>query len=935
MARVFVALYNFCRSPENYTAMPPFFQSFLEGLKAAGNEVRCFQTKKVTNRGFEQEIPADMREMLLDFNPELCILFNNSFWDISDLVDCPIVIYDVDSPLEWQLVEHLRENVDRYLFVYNQSASKQMLIEDFGTTEKQCRLIPFFSEIQANDTGQAKENIVFLGTNWLWRGYNFLNRFIRSNPSESDIEKAKAVLEQHVLEPLLPSHEIYYELGNQPHDRINFGDLRRCALEISGYRRIQVLSAVSDLGLKVYGAYWTIDAMNYYPDVLSCVRSKKIWTKEENEQFYNSSRIALNTKHIHARDGFSFRTCDILASNACLVSETASDLKTLFPNIGIPMFDTPAQAREQCIKLLNNENMRRDIVCAAHEVIEERFRFRNVLDSLEDFTGVALRGNGEGSLYIFPQSKETEMALSSQQHFGGNAGKIKKVYYNTVGKHLGYDPYHRFAQKKIVIGKIPLFKVLQISKTRKEVYLACLPLISCNNMGNKTDVHLLLLEKAKNMFRKIGKKLNARFKLIYLRNKRGKERWRKILKKKIESGQKIRICLFVCRINCWIFDDIYRILKNSEVFEPVIVIKPFMSRGIEHMKLCMNETFDALVQRGYMPIRGYDEETDTYFDVREELNPDIVFYTKFWKPHFHPNFYFDRFRDRMTLLIDYGYNVSGHFSAMNFPLQNAADLYFFQTPLVKDNVSHYMDNHAENVVIAGAPKLDPIFDPAYVPVDVWKPQGTPKKRIIWAPHHEDKTPKSMYQFNAFYDLYDVMLHIAEMYKDQIQIAFRPHPLLKVKLLNYWGEAATESYYKTWAELENGQLSEGEFVDLFLTSDAMILDCLSFIGEYTATNKPALFTIGSKSRVLLNDFGSKIYEMLYHAEGDLEEQICDFIETVVIGGHDTMSQKRTQFIRENMLPPNGKTAAENVCNQIYDYIMGKSEVSALDAVERMK
>lgn len=918
MARVFVALYNFCRIPEDYTAMPPFFESFLTGLKETGNDVCCFQTKKVTNRGFQQEIPAEMREMLLDFNPELCILFNNNFWDISKLVECPIVIYDVDSPLEWQLIDNLRENTERYLFVYNQTAAKKILLEDFCVAEKQCRFIPFFSEIRADNNTIMENDIVFLGTNWIWKGYNFLNQFIKSGPSESDVQKAKNVLEQYILEPLTPSHEIYYELESRPHERINFGNLRRCALEVSGYRRIQVLSAVSDLGLKVYGAYWTIDAMNYYPDVLSCVQKKRIWTKEESEHFYNASRIALNTKHIQAKNGFSFRVCDILASNACLVTEKSQDLDMYFPKVGIPSFTTPMEAREQCLKLLNDESLRQEIISSAHEEIDENFRFKNVLESLEDFTRVTLVSNRPGTLYIFPQD-ENSSQTDSKQNLSDSLPRINTIYYNTIGKHLGYDPYHRFPEKRIYLGKVPVLKMLQTSKNRKEVYIGCVPIVSYNTEQGRKVVRILLLEKMNSALKKSVNLFKQRF--LNVRPLKKKSHLKR-LRQRILSGEKVKICLFVSRIDCWMFEDVYKILKEGDIFEPVIVVKPFLSRGMEHMKECMNSTYEALLSRGYAPIKGYDEETETYFNVREKINPDIVFYTKFWKPHFHPNFYIDKFRDKVTLLIDYGYNVTGYASAMNFPLQNAVDIYFYYSPIQKEIAAHYMRNHASNVLISGSPKIDRIFDKSYIPRDVWKPQKKAKKRIIWAPHHEDKTGKGMYQLDAFYDLYDVMPRIAEKYQDQIQIAFKPHPLLKTKLLDKWGEVATEAYYAQWEKMENGQLEEGEFIDLFLLSDAMILDCLSFIAEYTATYKPALFTVGSNSRVLLNELGNEIYQFLYHAEGDLEKEICNFIETVVIGGNDPLYQSRCEFVQHNLIPPNGKTAAENVCNYIYDYIMGE-------------
>jgi len=105
----------------------------------------------------------------------------------------------------------------------------------------------------------------------------------------------------------------------------------------------------------------------------------------------------------------------------------------------------------------------------------------------------------------------------------------------------------------------------------------------------------------------------------------------------------------------------------------------------------------------------------------------------------------------------------------------------------------------------------------------------------------------------------------------------------------------------------------------LTSDAMILDSISFIAEYTATNKPAFFTIGSTSRVQLNEFGSINYEVLYHTENGLKEDIEKFIVDVVINGNDVKKEERTAFVQKYLLPPNGKTSAENIYDNIIDEI----------------
>lgn len=917
MARIFTALYNFCKVQDDGTSMPPFFESFLEGLKQAGNEVLCFQTKKVTDRGFDTPIPTEFLTMLKQFDPELCIFFNNNFWDISRVVECPIVIYDVDSPIEYQLIDNLKENPQRYHFVVNQTASFDLLHEMFGISEKQCTYIPFFTEVRADPLAETERNIAFVGANWIWKGQNFYTQFIRANPTKEDRLAAQQVIAYFTKFPFKPAHEIYQELGLHPHWRLNLGDLRRASFEISGYRRLQYLSAVADLGLEIRGnSNWTIDAINYFPEVLSCFNADPLWTLAGNQDFYNSSRIALSTKHIQAQNGFSFRVCDILASNACLVSEKTEDLSKLFPGVGIPEFETPAEAREKCVMLLNNESMRQDIVAAAHEVIDKRFRFANVLEKLEQFLEMPLHSSEIGHLEILPPwnyNAPQNAALTP----------VQKKYYDTIGKHLGYDPYHIFSEKKICFGKLPVLKILQTTPARKEVFMGPIPIISYNTAGNRATVKLLLAEKCVNMARKAVKHLRCSqlLRKRHLLSGIRKQHRIRLIRNKIKNGIPVKIVLFVSRTSCWVFEDLYQLLKNSGVFEPIVVIKPFMSRGMEYMKECMTDTFADLSERGYHPIAGYDEETDTFLDVRNEIDPDIVFYTKFWKPHFQKYFYIDRFRDRLCFLTDYGYNVSNHIEAMNFELQNDVDGYFYFSEKQVPDARAAMSNNGENIRISGSMKISRLFDKDYIPTDVWKHQETGKKRIIWAPHHEDKTGKNMYQFDAFYDLYEMMFEIADQYKDQVQFAFKPHPLLKTKLDKYWGAEIREAYYERWANLENGQLEEGEFIDLFLTSDAMILDSISFIAEYSATKKPALFTIGSHSRTLFNTLGNDLYNMMYHANAkeNMRKSICSFIEDVVISGNDIYADERSAYVDQYLAPPNHKSAAENIYQEIMESI----------------
>jgi CDP-glycerol glycerophosphotransferase (TagB/SpsB family) len=161
-----------------------------------------------------------------------------------------------------------------------------------------------------------------------------------------------------------------------------------------------------------------------------------------------------------------------------------------------------------------------------------------------------------------------------------------------------------------------------------------------------------------------------------------------------------------------------------------------------------------------------------------------------------------------------------------------------------------------------------------------------------------------------------MLDIAHEYKDKIQIAFKPHPMLRENLnkLESWGKQKTDEYYELWNKLPNGQLNEFEYTDLFMTSDAMIHDCGSFSVEYLYTGKPVMFLVNDeKITDRYNEIGKLAFEVLYHGRSDHE--IVSFIEQTVIGGHDSMNEKRGNFFNEYIKPPNGKTASENIVDHI--------------------
>ena len=135
----------------------------------------------------------------------------------------------------------------------------------------------------------------------------------------------------------------------------------------------------------------------------------------------------------------------------------------------------------------------------------------------------------------------------------------------------------------------------------------------------------------------------------------------------------------------------------------------------------------------------------------------------------------------------------------------------------------------------------------------------------------------------------------------------------VSLIEDWGKERTDAYYKEWEDGENSTFVSGEYIDLFKSSDGMIHDSHSFTVEYLYVDKPVMFMTNYDRESQCNAVGKRAFAAHYH--GTTREDIQSFIEDVVIGGKDTMAEKRHQFYNDILVPPNGKSVAENIINEI--------------------
>ena len=394
MGNIVLAMADFWNAKrEQEIVFPPFYDALINSLRENGNNVQVY-INPVYKYSFQNDIPKNILNDLLSFKPDLFILFNNNFWDITKYFDCPIIIYDVDSPNAYANLELLKEKKSRFKFVVQQKDGIDWTSEAIGIDKNKIEYILPFTKIKRQEMKKTR-NISFIGSIWLWDGCRDILDFQKQQPNDNDIEFARMCIDELTKNPMKPIEEIYEELINQnlytPENKIILSDQRTFIGRYSGIKRAKILQEIADLGLIIHGSYWVQNSLCYFPDLALRYSHTPVCSTEEHQYILNQSKIAIQIGHIQAQSGFSWKVLDIMASDACILTNYSSDLKQLSKNIiNLPMYTSKQEARDLCIDLLKNENKRKEIIIASNEIIDKYFRPERALQQLSSISGVNL-----------------------------------------------------------------------------------------------------------------------------------------------------------------------------------------------------------------------------------------------------------------------------------------------------------------------------------------------------------------------------------------------------------------------------------------------------------------------------------------------------------------------------------------------------------------
>jgi len=355
-------------------------------------------------------------------------------------------------------------------------------------------------------------------------------------------------------------------------------------------------------------------------------------------------------------------------------------------------------------------------------------------------------------------------------------------------------------------------------------------------------------------------------------------------------------------------------MLNHPRFSPVVVICPITNFGKRKMIQHLSEGYFHFKSMGYNVLKAYDENSDKYINLEIELEPDIIFYTNPYKGVIDNRYYIDNYLNYLTIYVSYNFGNNNDYQMFhNLSLHNLVWRLYAETEEHKRYSLNWARNRGRNVVVSGYPGIEPLTRKDYKPSLIdWKIKDNSLKKIIWAPHHTIAPVRNV-DYSCFIRYCDFMLALADKYKDQVQFVFKPHPILRDNLDNIWGKEKTDAYYKKWLSKQNCSLNDGDYIDLFYTSDAMIHDCGSFIIEYLFMNKPVIRTLNNNSiDSMFNPFALNCLYYFAYNEQDIELFVNN-----VINGVDPLKEQRTKFVN-NVLMPKG-SPSQNIIDDILDSI----------------
>jgi len=377
----------------------------------------------------------------------------------------------------------------------------------------------------------------------------------------------------------------------------------------------------------------------------------------------------------------------------------------------------------------------------------------------------------------------------------------------------------------------------------------------------------------------------------------------------------IRVVFLVSNMASWKVGPVFARMLEDEDFFPVAVICPVVNGPLSKVAAQAAESV-----RHYLDTHGYDQidltnvDEDKANEALDKLDPHLVVFTN---PHrLVPKWlHDDLFRNRLSCYVPYSHEVMQYGDDQeqhNQASHNAFWKVFVPHDASRRSYAKARIRGDSGVSVTGFPACEPLMAPAATrDPSPWKRQERPKKRVIYAPHWLWRPDIKMATIDA---LGEAVMQIAHDYREDIQWALRPHPMLKPRLMHdpAWGTLRTDAFFDFWKNSAFSQVHEDDYIPLFRTSDAMIHDSGSFLAEYLYLQKPVMYLMTEQTGdMYFNSFGR---EAITACEiGRSSDEIRRFLDDLLAGSNALVDH--SAFFKQEIAPHLKTPPSKKICKEI--------------------
>lgn len=374
----------------------------------------------------------------------------------------------------------------------------------------------------------------------------------------------------------------------------------------------------------------------------------------------------------------------------------------------------------------------------------------------------------------------------------------------------------------------------------------------------------------------------------------------------------IRVLFLVSDSSKWKCQSVYDAMKEDPLFEPLIVLTAldeeiFHDSGVPE-KL-MTELKEFFTKRNMPFESAFDVKTGEYCDLRKFM-PDIIFYQQPWALNWKHSI---SKRTSFYALSCYVSYFSPNYGSIELDCQRGFHDRLWRYYLAN---REWIEIYEKNACFWGYPAKRvatgmPFFDEFRQYAG--RKTKTDRPMVIFAPHYSIDsalTPNPV-NYSTFQWTGKAILEYAKRHREFCWI-FKPHPRLRFQMVatGFMTEEETEKYFSEWESL--GEVcNDGNYLDLFFRSFAMITDSASFLTEYACTEHPIIHLISRTAKVQPMRPNRALYDTYYKVRS-LEEMLAVF-ECVLEKREDPNRDKRLEELKKcGYMETN---AAENIVQDI--------------------